>query len=203
VSVPAALHSRASDEWWTPPEVFDPLDEEFSIAFDVCAGSGEASRCLVFVGPCRTYDGKTDGLLVDWSEHLPPGCAAWCNPPYSTVAKWIAKAHAEAHHRGVTTVMLINNITETQAWAEYVMNGAAEVRFVKGRVYFIAGCDMAGLKKGERGPAPKGSVIVVFRPGHVGPPVFSVFHQRKRAKVVAPPALVAAAPARPRRSWAS
>jgi hypothetical protein len=33
------------------------------------------------------------------------------------------------------------------------------------------------MRKGERGPAPKGSVIVVFRPGHVGPPVFSVFHQ--------------------------
>jgi site-specific DNA-methyltransferase (adenine-specific) len=184
VPVHPALHSRASDEWWTPPEVFDPLNEEFHFTLDVCAGSRFASR----VGGGWFLGGPDqDGLAVDWSSQrnvTGKPVVAWCNPPYSTVARWIEKAceQREMGCGGVTTVMLINNITETKAWHRYVMPYAAEVRFIEGRVHFIAGCDMAGLKKGERGPAPKGSVIVVFRPGHVGPPVFSTFHQRARAK---------------------
>ena len=188
MSVPTALHSRASDEWWTPPEVFDPLHAEFGFTLDVCAGSAEASRTTCYASPA------VDGLTVAWTQPIDRrGTDAgpkWCNPPYSTVAKWIEKAWLECYGNGVTSVLLINNITETDAWAKYIMgehpeypHGAAEVRFVKGRVYFIAGCDMYDksgkltMRKGERGPAPKGSAIVVFRPGHTGPPKFSVFHQ--------------------------
>lgn len=37
--VAPALHSRASDEWWTPPEVFEPLNCEFDFTIDACAPS--------------------------------------------------------------------------------------------------------------------------------------------------------------------
>lgn len=196
MSTPGALHSRQSDEWWTPDEVFLPLHKEFNFGLDVCASSEEASRIPEegwYLGP-DVEEGYRDGLTCQWHHFVGEGfthepMAAWCNPPYSTVAQWIAKAWTECWHHGVTTVMLINNITETEAWSRFVMGDnasgacAAEVRFVKGRVYFVAGCDMVNaegevtLRKGETGPAPKGSVIVVFRPGHVGPPKFSMFHQ--------------------------
>jgi phage N-6-adenine-methyltransferase len=192
VSVPAALHSAQSDEWWTPPEVFAPLHQEFGFTLDVCAGSAEASRAPLHVPP------QVDGLRTEWAAHLARK-VCWCNPPYSTVAKWIEKAWREREN-GVTTVLLINNITETQAWHRYVLDGAAEVRFIKGRVHFIAGCDMAGLKKGQRGPAPKGSVLVVFRPDHVGPPVFSAFHQDAALIAARKGAVLPSLAPRPRRT---
>jgi phage N-6-adenine-methyltransferase len=125
-----------SDKWMTPPEVYNALNDEFHFNYDPC--------------PIAWKPGDADGLLTDWGD------STFCNPPYSKVAKWIEKAHTE-WKKGKTVVMLINNITDTKAFHEYIYN-QAEIRFVKGRISFINPDD-----PGKRQASPKPSMIVVFR----------------------------------------
>ena len=126
-----------SDKWMTPPEVYDPLHKEFKFNCDPC--------------PITWKPGDADGLTMKW------GSRTFVNPPYSAVAKWIKKAHDEAA-LGKTVVMLINAITDTKAFHEYIYN-KAEVRFVRGRIKFI---NPEAPEK--RTPNVKASMIVVWRP---------------------------------------
>ena len=132
----AYMKKSVSDKWQTPPEVYDPLNAEFAFNFDPC--------------PIEWQPGDADGLAIEW------GSSTFCNPPYSNVAAWIKKAHAE-WKKGKTVVMLINAVTDTKAFHEYIYN-IAEVRFIKGRVKFIN-----PATPDKRAPAPKASMIVVFR----------------------------------------
>lgn len=184
MSVPGALHSSTknggSDEWITPPEVFDPLHAEFGFDFDACARVG-LERVPVSITP------EDDALAIPW--HV-VGSTAWCNPPYTRVDRWVRKAYEESK-RGVTTALLMFLRPETADFQDVVMPYAAEVRLIRGRVYFVAGCDMVDkkgvvtLRAGERGPSPKGSCIIVFRPDVVpwrsnGAPRFSAWKQGAR-----------------------
>ena len=132
----AYMPKSKSDKWGTPPEVYDPLNDEFHFNYDPC--------------PLDWKQGDADGLATEW------GTSTFCNPPYSKVADWIKKAHAE-WKKGKTIVMLINAITDTKAFHEFIY-GQAELRFLKGRVKFIN-----PLEPDKRQPAPKPSMLVIFR----------------------------------------
>jgi site-specific DNA-methyltransferase (adenine-specific) len=134
--MPGYMPPSKSDKWATPPEVYDPLHAEFDFNFDPC--------------PITWAEGDADGLTQEC------GTRTFCNPPYSKLATWIAKAHAE-WKKGKTIVMLINAITDTKAFHTYIYN-QAEVRFIKGRVKFI---DPTNPTK--RSPSPRPSMLVIFR----------------------------------------
>lgn len=134
--MPAYMPQSKTDKWGTPPDLYKTLDDEFHFTYDPC--------------PLDWKEGDTDGLTTDW------GVSTFVNPPYSQVAKWIAKSHAE-WKKGKTVVMLINAITDTKAFHEYIY-GQAEVRFLKGRVKFIDPQNPA-----KKSPSPKPSMVVVFR----------------------------------------
>ena len=127
-----------TDKWQTPTEVYAPLHAEFHFTHDPC--------------PIDWKEGDADGLTTDW------GSSTFCNPPYSTVATWIQKAHAE-WQKGKTVVMLINAITDTRAFHDFIY-GQAEIRFLRGRVKFI---DPQHPEK--RQPSPKPSMVVIWRAG--------------------------------------
>ena len=133
-----------TDKWATPPALYKTLEDEFHFTHDPC--------------PIDWKEGDADGLTTEW------GTSTFVNPPYSTVAKWIAKSHAE-WKKGKTIVMLINAITDTKAFHEYIY-GQAEVRFIKGRVKFF---DPTNPTKSA--PSPKPSMIVVFRHADSRPPL--------------------------------
>jgi phage N-6-adenine-methyltransferase len=133
----AYMPKSKSDKWMTPPEILNPLKEEFKFNFDPC--------------PITWQPGDPDGLTTEW------GTSTFCNPPYSSTAKWIQKAHDESK-KGKTVVMLINAITDTVAFHKYIYN-LAEVRFIKGRIKFINPAE-----PDKRAPNVKASMIVVFRP---------------------------------------
>jgi phage N-6-adenine-methyltransferase len=126
-----------TDKWVTPPEVYDPLHCEFNFNYDPC--------------PIEWQEGDADGLLADW------GTRVFCNPPYSQTAKWIKKCWEESK-KGKTVVLLINAVTDTKAFHEYIYN-KTEIRFVRGRIKFIN-----PENRLKRSPNVKGSMIVVFRP---------------------------------------
>ena len=125
-----------TDKWQTPPDLYNKLNEEFNFTFDPC--------------PITWELGDPDGLEIEW------GTSTFVNPPYSKVALWIKKSYDE-WKKGKTVVMLINAITDTKAFHEYIY-GQAEIRFIKGRVSFI---DIENPTKKQ--PSPKPSMIVIFR----------------------------------------
>ncbi len=124
-----ALLSSIRQDWKTPKGFYQALDAEFGFDFDPC--------------PSKP---AFDGLRIEW------GNCNFCNPPYKQIAKWIRKAH-EQWQMGKTSVLLIPARTDTKAWHDYILPDAAEIRFVKGRIYFDDG----------DGRATFPSVIVVFK----------------------------------------
>ena len=133
--------SSRTDQWSTPQWLFDLLDSEFDIEWDVCATAANA-KCE------RYYTPEMDGLKQTWRG------VCFMNPPYGKeIARWIEKAY-QSSLLGATVVCLIPARTDTTYWHRFVTK-AHEIRFLKGRVRF--GDSASG--------APFPSAIVVFKPG--------------------------------------
>lgn len=173
-----SAETGGTNNWLTPPSVFDPLHEEFNFTLDAAADYG-MERIPNFLSP------DIDALTMDWAA-CSMGGSVFENPPYGRgIERWVEKAYLTGHQ--VPVVLLMFSNTSTLPWHKYVMQ-ASEVRFIVGRVSFIAGEDIyknvngspvLSLRKGETGPATKDSAIVVFRPGDFGNPRFSSWKMRK------------------------
>ena len=133
------VYSRKSDEWATPQDLFDQLDKEFHFTLDPCASAAN-HKCETF------FTKEDDGLSKKWG-----GGGAFCNPPYSRIAKWVQKAFKEAKD-GTTVVMLIPSRTDTRWFHDYIY-GKHEIRFIKGRIKF----------EGAKYNAPFPSMVVVMK----------------------------------------
>jgi len=132
--------SSDADDWATPFDFFELLNDEFSFTLDVCANEQNAK--------CSRYFTVIDnGLAQDWRG------ACWMNPPYGReIDQWMEKAYKSAKD-GATVVCLIPARTDTGWWWNYAIKG--EIRFIKGR-----------LKFGDASnSAPFPSAVVVFYPG--------------------------------------
>lgn len=135
--VSKALFSSASDEWSTPQDFFDKLNEEFCFDLDPCA-SDENHKCAVY------HTEAENGLEQSWA-----GNRVFCNPPYSNIGEWVAKAARER----ALTVMLIPARTDTRWFHAHIYQKPnVEIRFIKGRLKF-------GNSKNS---APFPSMIVIF-----------------------------------------
>ena len=76
------LFTSNSDEWETPQDFFDSLNDEFHFTLDPCSTDGNA-KCE------KHYTKEQDGLLQDWT-----GETVYCNPPYGReMPKWIKKCY--------------------------------------------------------------------------------------------------------------
>jgi phage N-6-adenine-methyltransferase len=141
MSTNMAVHfSSETDEWPTPQDFFDRLNEEFHFELDVCA-THENAKCP------RYFTRRENGLLQQWTG------VCWMNPPYGReIGQWVKKAY-ESALGGATVVCLLPSRTDTAWWHDYCMKG--EIRFVRGRLKFG--------DASENAPFP--SAVVVFRPG--------------------------------------
>lgn len=80
-------HAATTDDWYTPPWIFEGMAETFDL--DVCTSPGGVPWI-----PClRYYTPADDGLVQEWTGFV------WCNPPYSSVHGWSGR-WAE-HQNGV------------------------------------------------------------------------------------------------------
>lgn len=132
------IFSSSTDEWETPQELYDTLNDEFHFTIDVCATPENAKVA-------RYFTKEDDGLKQTW------GGTCWMNPPYGRqIAQWVAKAWYSARD-GATVVCLLPARTDTGWWHVYCMRG--EIRFIRGRVRF-GGCK-------QNAPFP--SAVVIFR----------------------------------------
>jgi phage N-6-adenine-methyltransferase len=145
-SAPAVASGGGTDrdDRPTPQATFDKLNAEFGFTLDAAA-SAENHKCA------RYFDAAANGLKQSWA-----GETVWLNPPYGKpMPEWVAKAKREAELYDATVVMLVPASTDTNWWHD-AMKGAAEVRFIQGRLTF-------GNSTGK--PAPFGSALVIYRPG--------------------------------------
>lgn len=110
--VSKTLFSSATDDWATPPDLYQQLNKEFDFNFDPCPLNSEI-----------------DGLTIDW------GSSVFVNPPYSNIKNFLIKAHAELNKESKTIVFLVPSRTDTRWFHDYVY-GKAELRFIKGRLKF-------------------------------------------------------------------
>jgi hypothetical protein len=169
------LHfATGNDVRQTPPEVFDPLNDEFRFCVDLAATEKTCrvfydNKHPIYLGPDHYDEENRDALTVAWNEYTGVG---WCNPPYSRglQAQFIAKASREAK-KGFVTVMLLPARPDTTAFHHYIYDKRAgtwrpgvEVRFIQGRIGFL---DENGEpirdKHGRPTKAPFPSMIVIFR----------------------------------------
>ena len=132
-----------SDNWATPEEFYNKLNNEFNFDFDPCP------LCYEEITP------EKDGLLVDW------GGSNYVNPPYSRKLKeaFVTKAIEESK-KGKLCVMLLPVSTSTKLFHEHIQPNAKEIRFVKGRIKFL-GVNTKGEYVTNKSPMHD-SMVVIF-----------------------------------------
>lgn len=142
------IHSSDRQNWRTPPDLFEPLNEVFDFKLDA-ASDGNNALCDRFFTP------EDDALQQSWNAG--EGAWTWCNPPYGRGLKnWIHKA-VEESQKGARVVVLAFACTDTQ-WFREAWFAAREVWFFSGRIKFVDPDD----PNAKRAPAPKGSALYVF-----------------------------------------
>lgn len=138
------MFSSKKEDWETPQDFFDKLNEEFHFTLDAAA-SLENAKCANY------FTKEQDGLAKSWG-----GQVVWLNPPYGryTTGLWVKKAYEEHQRTGCTVVMLLPARTDTIWFHNYIL-GKAEIWFVKGRLKFGGGKD----------PAPFPSLVAIMKKG--------------------------------------
>ena len=100
----------------TPSYILTQLKEEFGPLFDPCP-----------YNPCWDKEKDQDGLTIPWGQYT------FCNPPYSNVKPWLAKA-AQEHALGKTIILLLKiNIACRGYFKPYE---GVELRFFNHRIRF-------------------------------------------------------------------
>ena len=87
------MFSSAKDEWATPQEFFDLLNEAYNFTLNPCALPHNA-KCKKYYTP------EENGLLQDWEGEI-----VFCNPPYGrAIVDWVRKCSEEAKKPSTTVV---------------------------------------------------------------------------------------------------
>lgn len=140
------------DDRGTRREYFDPWDERFGgFTLDVAAAPHNA-KCN------RFFTRADDGLSQSWA-----GEKVWCNPPYSDIGSWVAKAWTEWHRTRGIVMLLPANRVEQKWWQELVEpyrgRGWFDVEFLPGRMRF----ERPGAVIGPKGDRPPfGCALVIW-----------------------------------------
>ena len=155
----------ANDEWQTPLELFDLLNNEFKFTMDVAC---DIHNILCDEGYYNTEDSLKQDWYYDSKIILSP--KHWMNPPYSrgNIDKFCQKAYEESQNGCVVVGLL--PLRSAPWFHKYVMK-AHEIRFMTRRVKFID----PETGKPSKGSPNFDSIIVVWKPGHVDAPKVSSY----------------------------
>jgi len=137
--------NNSNDNWQTPVEFYNKLNDEFNFDFDPCPYNE------------NLINKENDGLLIDW------GKSNFVNPPYSRKLKesFVLKA-IEMAKIGKLSVMLLPVSTSTNLFHNHILPNAHEIRFIKGRIKFIGkniNNEYVNNKTGMHD-----SMLVIFKP---------------------------------------
>jgi hypothetical protein len=130
-----------SDEWYTPPEIYEQWNKEFNFDFDPCP----ANRPKDF-----------DGLKMEWRN------MNYVNPPYSRKLKEaFVKKGIEELKKGKSSVFLLPVSNSTVLFHDYIKPNATEIRFLRKRIKFI-GINTKGEKVTNK-CGQHDSMLVIFK----------------------------------------
>lgn len=109
------LFSSKTNDWSTPRDLYDKLNEEFNFDLDPC--------------PLRSL---TDGLDIEWKGNV------FVNPPYSNVSAFLEKGKQELEKGNANIIVfLLAARTDTKWFHKYIYrNPQVGIRFIKGRLKF-------------------------------------------------------------------
>ena len=121
----------ANDNWGTPNELFNVLNDEFNFSFD--------AACTIENSKCSTgnyFDLGMDALEAPWhmaSESI------WLNPPYSrgNIYPFMQKAYMESLLTDKSVVCLVRDDPTARWYKNWVDGKALEVRRLKHRLKFV------------------------------------------------------------------
>lgn len=145
------MFSSKSNEWETPQDLFDKLNEFYHFNLDP-ASTDDNAKCD------NHYTIEDDGLSKDWG-----GCNVFVNPPYGReIGKWVKKAYEESKKPNTKVVMLIPARTDTTWFHDYCLKG--KLMFLRGRLKFVNKAFPSYREDGDFkvSSAPFPSMIVVF-----------------------------------------
>lgn len=132
------------DNWATPKDFYDKLNNEFNFDFDPCPLN------------CGEITPDKDGLIVEWGQRN------FINPPYSRKLKeQFVKKAIEQSKQGKLCVMLLPVSTSTVLFHDFIKPNAKEIRFVRGRISF-EGINTFGEIVGKGSAPMHDSMVVVF-----------------------------------------
>ena len=141
-------------EWKTPTDLYNKINNEFNFTFDLAADSTNA-KCIKY------FTFEDNALNQTWNG------TCWLNPPYGRfdfkLEHWVKKAFYETEKDSCVVVMLIPARTNTKWWHNFCMK-SAEIKFICGRPKF------SDSKHG----LPQPLALVVFKK-HTGETKFSSF----------------------------
>ena len=145
-----------SDNWSTPKEFYNKLNDEFNFDFDPCPLNENE------ITP------EKNGLLIEWGQKN------YINPPYNRKLKeaFVIKAIEESN-KGKLCVMLLPVSTSTKLFHDIIKPNANEIRFIKGRIKFI-GINTKGELVDNKSPMHD-SMIIVFGNNKQ----FTIIHKNK------------------------
>jgi DNA N-6-adenine-methyltransferase (Dam) len=122
--LPSALMSSMSPEWYSPPQVVDPVLGFLGVIdLDPCADPGRAIPATMH------FTMADDGLAHEWHGRI------FMNPPYGHgIGVWMSKLAAEfASGRVTEAIALVPARVDTHWWRDFP---ARSVCFVDGRLKF-------------------------------------------------------------------
>src|SRR5690349_25084011 len=102
-----AIIHPASERWMTPPEIFDPLMQEFNFDLDAAADL-HTKRVAHYLRNALAPD--------SWS-----GSVVWMNPPYGRMLEPFVRRAAQEAKRGIIIVALIPFRCRAAWWHECVI----------------------------------------------------------------------------------
>lgn len=120
------LFSSKRNNWTTPKELFNILDNQFHFTLDACADE--------YNHLCDKYYTEQDSCL----NHSFENEVVFMNPPYSrNMRVFIKKCYDEARIHNAKIVLLVPSRTDTQWFHNYIYNRFnVQIEFIKGRLHF-------------------------------------------------------------------
>ena len=130
-------HTHVDSRFWlVPPEIYEPLDQEFHFDFDPCP-----------------YPYEKDGIEIDWGQFN------WVNPPFRRKdsinghgpTAFVRKA-IEEQKKGKTSVLIL----PVQSYVTMLLEAGVEIRPV-GRVRWI------DANTGNRSKTPSTNALFILK----------------------------------------
>lgn len=153
------------DLWRTPDWLYNWLDSIYHFDIDLACTS---DNCKAHYG--MYYDKGIDSLNKGWIGFARTG---FCNPPYSNLEPWLAKAVEEAR-KGFVSVWVIPAPYGSK-WNRH-LNQATQIGVFDGRIAFV------NSKGKEIGSNDRGTAIVTFGGRLSGSASFTILDRNKIKK---------------------